>query len=110
MTFLFAVDAGLAALLMLERRTARADAAVSALLAVSLASAGPGVAFAIGCGVEVLGRRRPRDLWIVVAPVVLYGAWWLHYHPATGSVSPGSVPGFIVRAAAAAMGGLCGLS
>jgi hypothetical protein len=68
------------------------------------------VAFAIGCGVEVLGRRRPRDLWIVVAPVVLYGAWWLHYHPATGSVSPGSVPGFIVRAAAAAMGGLCGLS
>ncbi|MBV9311364.1 MAG: hypothetical protein JOZ73_11055 [Solirubrobacterales bacterium] len=85
-----ALAAGIAALLMLERRTRGGDIAASTFVALSIASTSIGLAVAAGMAVQIaLSRRRWRDEWIVVVPLLLYGAWFLSYHkptPEAGSV------------------------
>src|SRR5438045_469852 len=72
--------AGVGALLALDRRDRAGDVAASLLLALSLASSGVGIPVALGVIVDVLGRRgRSRELWILAAPLILYGIWWLAY-------------------------------
>jgi hypothetical protein len=106
------LGAGIAALLALDRRDRRGDAMACGLLALALASSGIGVVIAIGLLADLLGARRPaRDLWIVAAPAVLYGAWWLLYQD-TDFVRHNIVlaPGFAADAAAGAMSALTGLT
>lgn len=80
MAWLISIASGIGALLMLDRRTQKSDMTAAALMAVSLASSGIGLIFALGVVLEILwGRRRWRDAWIFVIPGVLYGAWWLTY-------------------------------
>jgi hypothetical protein len=110
MAWLFAVAAGIGALLLLDRGDRLGDAGACVLLGVSLASAGPGLAVAVGLVVEVAQRRRWRDAWIVAAPLALYAIWWIVYQQA--SLQRNSVlyiTRFIYNAAAAAVSGLAGL-
>ena len=109
MAWLISLAAGLAALIMLDRRDRTGNVAAACLLGVSLASSGVGVVFALGLVVDVgLVRRRWRDAWIVAAPLALYGLWWLTYQGGT-TLSPARlVPRFVADSAAAAVGGLAG--
>lgn len=109
--WLIAIACGIGALLLLDRRDRFGDIGACTLLALSLASAGPGIAVAVGVTVDVLQRRRPRDLWIAALPISLYGLWWLAYqHPAPLTSPISTVPPFVLRAAAGALSGLAGLS
>jgi hypothetical protein len=121
--WLLSVAGGVAALMMLDRRTMRGDVAATALLAFSIASTGLGLCVAIGVAVEVLwARRRPRDAWIFLVPLALYGLWWLRYgdtqwidgaraagvaHPVVDGIL--SAPAYAAGSAAATLSGLAGL-
>lgn len=75
---LYSAALGLGAFLALEREDRRGDVLACALLVLSVAMLEVGVAFAIGAAVSVLLRDdRRRRLWIFMAPVALYVAWWL---------------------------------
>jgi hypothetical protein len=96
---MLAIDAGLGMLLLLDRRTTRADLAASALLFVSLFSFGIGLTFAVGAGVQLLLRPAPeryRRAWIVLAPLALFFAWelWARgaYPPEASRLTAASIP------------------
>lgn len=110
--WLIVCAAGIVALMLLERRTAAADAAACALLLVAICSTSLGLAFAIGIAVDLaLTRRRWRDAWIVGVPLVLYAIWALHYHPTqiAASAVP-TIPLNLAQAAAVALSSLAGQS
>ena len=119
--FLAAVAAGLGALLVLERGDRRGDAAACILLILGLASSSAGITFAAAALVEILSLRW-RRLWVFAVPAGLYGIWFLEYgNPDAVSGAKGNLadllrsnlpdaPGYFFNAAAAAFGGLVGLS
>lgn len=110
--WVLALGFGIGALLLLDRRTARSDLGACALTLAAICSTSFGVAFALGIAVDVaLVRRRWRDAWIPLVPLVLYGIWALRYHP-TGIVFSEItlVPSNLVRTLAGATAGLVGLS
>jgi hypothetical protein len=73
-----ALAAGLGALLVLERGGRRADPFACFLLVLSIAFVEVGIAFVAAVGVSILIRPdRWRRIWIVVVPLVLFGAWYL---------------------------------
>lgn len=79
-TNLIGIAAGLAMLLALRRESLRGDVAASLFLAMSLASFSIGVAFAAGAALALVLRPpglRLSRCWVVLAPIVLYGAWVL---------------------------------
>jgi hypothetical protein len=104
--------AGIAALMLLERRTGSADAAACALLVLAICSTSLALAFAIGIAVDLaLTRRRWRDAWIVVIPLVLYAIWALHYQPnQIDATAIPTIPINLANAAAAALSVLAGQS
>jgi hypothetical protein len=109
--WLISLAAGLGALILLERGERTGDVAASLLLAVAIASSSIGVPFALGAAVELaFVRRHLREAWIVAAPLVLYGLWWIGYQNAT-FVRHDLVlaPSFAVNAAGAALAALAGL-
>jgi hypothetical protein len=82
----FALAAGLAMMVALERRDLRGDLAATLLLAISLASHPLGIAFAAAAGVTVVLRPAParwRRLWVLLAPSALFAAWWFFLRPPT---------------------------
>ncbi|HLJ04446.1 MAG TPA: hypothetical protein VKT31_13455 [Solirubrobacteraceae bacterium] len=110
MAWLIALGAGIAALLALERGDRAGDVAACLLLAISLASAGPGLAVAAGLIVELALWRQLRRLWIVAIPLALYGLWWIGYQQT--NVSHDSVyytVRFVFDAAAGVFSSLAGL-
>lgn len=70
---------GLGMLLALQRRTGPGDLAACLLLALSLASFGVGIAFALGALVAIWlgGRAQWRRAWIVLVPAAFYVGWFL---------------------------------
>ncbi len=79
-TNLIGIAAGLAMLLALRRESLWGDVAASLFLAMSLASFSIGVAFAAGAALALVLRPpglRLSRCWVVLAPIVLYGAWVL---------------------------------
>ncbi len=79
-TNLIGIAAGLAMLLALRRESLRGDVAACLFLAISLASFSIGVAFAAGAALALAMRPpglRLSRCWVVLAPIVLYGAWVL---------------------------------
>jgi len=110
--WLVSLSSGIGALLLLERRQWIADASACLLLLISVGSSAVGVAILAGAIFDVAWtRRRWRDAWIVVVPVVLYGAWSIAYQDATlvaGNVF--SLPRWTATAWAAVLGSLTGLS
>jgi hypothetical protein len=107
-----ALGLGIAALIMLDRRTRAADIAACALTFGSICSTSFGVAFAVGIAVDVaLTRRRWRDAWIPAIPLVLYAIWALHYHPTGINWSEITlVPTNLVQTFAGGIAGIVGLS
>ena len=111
MAWLIAVAAGIGALLLLDRRDRAGDVGASVLLMVSLASAGPGLAVAAGLVVDVLQRRRWRELWIVAVPVALYVLWWAGYqHTVLSRHALLLLPRFVFDAAAGVLSAVAGLA
>lgn len=108
---LISLAAGIGALLVLDRRDRVGDAAACALLAVSLASSGIGVAVAVGLLIDVVRARGRRGLRIVGVPLVLYAVWWLAYQDAV-LLRHNIVltPRFAASAAGAALSALTGLA
>ncbi len=79
-TNLIGIASGLAMLLALRRVSLWGDVAACLFLAMSLASFSIGVAFAAGAAVALALRSpglRLSRCWVVLAPIVLYGAWAL---------------------------------
>jgi hypothetical protein len=106
-----AIGAGVGALLALDRHDRAGDIGACVLLGVSLASAGPGLAIAVGLVVEVVQRRRRRDLWIVAIPIALYALWWLGYQQTTFQGNALLLlPRFVFDAAAGVLSSLAGLA
>src|SRR3954470_11039912 len=113
--WLISLGAGVGALLALDRRDRAGDVAASLLLALSLASSGVGIPVALGVIVDVLGRRgRLRELWILAAPLILYGIWWLTYQASQTShwrhdlwLTPGYVAGGLANSISS-LSGLAG--
>ena len=108
--WLISLGACLAALLTLDRGDRVGDLSASALLGLALASSGLGVAIALGLAVDVLwGRRRWRYAWIIAAPLVLYGLWWLFYQDTTLWGRLIDVPGVVADSAAASISAVLGV-
>jgi hypothetical protein len=79
-TNLIGIAAGLAMLLALRRESLGGDILASLFLAMSLASFSIGVAFAAGAALALVLRPpglRLSRCWVVLGPIVLYGAWVL---------------------------------
>jgi hypothetical protein len=110
--WLISLGAGVAALLMLDRRDRAGDLGAAPLLGLSLASSGLGLPIVLGVAVEVLwGRRRLRDGWIVAAPLAIYGLWWLAYQDSEFlRHAIVLTPTFVAGALSGALSSLVGLS
>jgi hypothetical protein len=79
-TNLIGLASGMAMLLALRRDTLLGDIAACLFLAMSLASFSIGVAFAAGAALTLALRpsgSRLSRCWVVLGPIVLYGAWVL---------------------------------
>jgi hypothetical protein len=110
--WVLALGFGIAALLMLDRRTRATDLAACAFTFASICSTSFGIAFAVGIAVDVgLARRRWRDAWIPAVPLGLYALWALHYHPTGINLSEITlVPGNLVQTFAGGAAGIVGLT
>ena len=110
--WLIVCAAGIVALMLMQRRTSGADAAVCGLTSLMLCSTSLGLAFAIGIAVDLgIARRRWQAAWIVALPLLLYVIWALHYHPTAidwGQIP--QVPVNVAEATAASFSVLTGLS
>ena len=87
--WVIATAAGIGALLLVDRDTLRSDLGAAALLTVGVASSGIAVPFVIGLAVEMGARRAWRRSWVPLAPLAVFGAWYLGY--ATGTSEGGSI-------------------
>jgi hypothetical protein len=111
MGWLIVVAAGVGALLALDRGNRRGDVVASVLLGLALASAGPALAVAAGVLVDVLLRRRPRDLWIPLIPILLYALWTIGYQKAALDIHAiPLLPSFVFHAADGVLSSLAGLA
>lgn len=120
-TLFLSTSFGLGALLALDRGDRGGDLAAFGLLCLALASYSAALPFVAGAAVAVFLRgpeRRRRDAWVVVVPVVLYGAWriWANQldDPLISKTvitlaSAGTAPAFVFDAFAAGMASLSGL-
>jgi hypothetical protein len=117
----YAVAAGLGALLALERQDRRGDLLACALLVVAVASFTLALAFVVGAAVLVLLQPRSwRRLWIAVVPIALYAAWliWVRavYVPDHGEIQNFHIwnilliPNFLANEASTVAGALAGLN
>lgn len=105
------VAAGIGALLLLDRHDRRGDMGACVLLILGLASATPALAIVAGVFVEILQRRRWRELWIPGIPTALYALWAAVYEKSTlDAQAIPRLPGFILHAADGVLSSLAGLA
>ena len=109
--WLVSIAAALGALLMLDRRDRFGEVAACALVLVSIAASGPGIAIAAALVVEVVRSRGLRAAWIVGVPLGVFAVWWLAYQD-EGDVRHAVTlaPGFAADSAAATLSALAGLA
>ena len=108
--YIGAITGGLAALLLLDRRDRLGDIGASVALGAAVACSGVGLPFVAAVTLELLWRRSTwRKLWIPLAPLALYGLWYLEYGAAQAKSSNIHLaPGYTERAGAASTGALFG--
>jgi hypothetical protein len=105
---------GLGALLAVERRQPRWDAAAAALLCLSIACFSFGIAFLVGIAVAVLLGPKPlRRAHVVLVPLALYAIWriWAIKFGVSGGPELANVPAiplYYVDSIAATVLGLFG--
>ena len=112
--FVGSVAGGLGALVLLDRRSRRADIGACLCLLASIACSGVGLAFLAGVGVELTWRRQTwRRLWIPAIPSVLFLVWYETVGKSSYSTFSLSSLGSLGRSAAdstaATVGALLGL-
>jgi hypothetical protein len=105
---------GAGALIAIEHRGPRSDAAGCALLVCSVLLSDLGIPFVIAATASVLLRRGLRRLWIVAVPTLVFAAWWIGYgHEAETNVTLGNIlriPSYVMDGAATGLASLAGLS
>ncbi len=74
-----AVLCGVGALLLVDRRRTATDLGAAFVLLLGVASTTIAVPFAVGLAVEMIVRRSWRRLWVPLAPLAVYGVWYLAY-------------------------------
>jgi hypothetical protein len=111
MGYLASLAGGLGALAAFGRAGRRYDLLASGLLLFSLASSGLGIPLAAGVTVAILLSGRPFiRLWVVIAPMIVYGAWYLHYGQNQASSSNiTAAPGYVFDSFGGAVGAVTGL-
>jgi hypothetical protein len=110
--FAASLAAGLGALLALERGNRASDALAGVLVLVALASGSMGLPMAIGALAYVVWSRPfvPARLWVALAPLLAYGAWYLAYgESALRRDNVTATPRYFADEVASAAGGLAGL-
>lgn len=105
---------GLGALLMLERGDGRGDVMACALLSLGVTFSSLSLPFIAAACVDVLLRSgRPRRLYVIGVPALLYAIWWVGWgHEADTAISlhnAAATPQFVFDAASAALASLVGL-
>jgi hypothetical protein len=108
--FLGSVAGGLGALVLIDRRTKRADIGACVCLLASIGCSGVGLAFLAGVGVEFLWHRRDWfRLWIPAFPFVLFVVWYETIgKSATSSLSVSTLARSAASATANTVGSLIG--
>jgi hypothetical protein len=114
---LFAMAAGLAMLLCLEREDRSGDLAAAVLLLIALTSHPLGLAFAAAALVLVILRpvgERWEHSWTVLAPIGLYASWWLFVRNPGAGATPdlsnlSGIPKFVAQSFAGATSTLTGV-
>ena len=108
--YIGAMAAGLAAFLLLDRRDRVGDVGAAVALGIAVACSGVGLPFAGAIAVELLVRRRTwHRLWVPLAPLALWGLWYLQYGQSQVKASNVDIaPGNAARMGAAAIGALAG--
>jgi hypothetical protein len=111
-TYLFSTATGVATLLFLDRGDRAGDIGAAIALTASIASGGIGLVFAAGALVELAWTRASwRRLWVPLAPLALYGLWYVGWGDSKGQLANLShAPTFITDAAGNAAGALFGAS
>ena len=104
--FMGSIAAGLGAHVVLANR--RRDPFAALLVGASLACASLGLPIAVGVAARLACRRADwARWWVVVAPSVLWGIWYLGYGEAQGSSDNIPILGsYVASSAAAAVAGL----
>ncbi len=115
-SFVGSVLFGIAMLLALDRDDPKGDAAACAFLVLCFGFSSLGIPFAAAAAADVFVKRSGRGwrrAYLVVVPLVLYGAWYLGWgHNAETHVSLHNVlasPRFVFETVASAAGSLVGL-
>lgn len=115
-TFVGPMMFGLAAILALDRPSARNDAIACVCLTLGLGFSGLGAPFIAGGFVAVM--LGPRERWrgrayVWLVPLVVFVAWWLGWgHEAESHINAHNLlaaPAFIVNTVAVAVGSVTGL-
>lgn len=114
--FAGAILCGIATLLALDRDDRAGDRAAAVLLTIGIGFSSLGIAFALGAAADVVLKRRRglARLYVPLAPLLVYVAWWLGWgHTAEGHVTLGNVvssPLFLLEGLAASLASLLGLN
>jgi hypothetical protein len=108
-----AVATGLGAWLALAEESRVWDAVAAALLVAGIASNGFAVPFIAGAAAIVLLAGTRHRLWVIAAPLLVYGLWRLGYGPSGqsdfGIDHLAAMPAFAFDSLAAELGALTGL-
>jgi hypothetical protein len=101
---------GIAAFAFLDRRDRTGDVLAAIALSFSLACSGIGLPFVGAVGLALVLRRSTwRRLWVALAPLALYGVWYLHYGESQAKrENLHLVAGYVEKAGAAGAGALVG--
>lgn len=108
--WVYATTAGIAALLLVDRDTRRADLGATAALVIGVASSGIAVPFVLGLTAELVLRRSWRRMYVAGVPLVLFVAWYLRYGTGTNDHgTAGQILDFAEKLLAQTVGTLLGL-
>lgn len=103
---------GLAALMLVDRRTLAARACCAGLLTLSLGMSEIGLSFLVAVFILLVARSdRRKDLWIVAIPGALYALWYIRYNtsPPFSYSNFAHMPAYVADEIAGAVGAVIGL-
>jgi hypothetical protein len=110
--YLLSVSTGIAALLLLDRRTRAADVGALVALLAAVSSSGAGLMFIAAVVVQLAWSRRDRvRLWVPLVPGALWLTWYVTVSSSRGNADNLlHAPGHMVDEGGAVMAGLLGAS
>jgi hypothetical protein len=107
--YMLSIAGGLAAWVLIERRSPWADLAAMLCLVIAAGSSSLGIPIMVGVAVELAWERRWGTAWVVLVPAALYGLWYVtNGESEVTANSLINAPGYAADLAAAAFGALVG--